>query len=490
MAVFKVVDPVTRIEGHLKVTLQIDNAVNGTVTNAWLAGNMFRGFENFLVGREPLDAAFITQRVCGVCPTAHAMSAVLAMDDAANVQATPNGTLMRNIIHGAEYFHSHILHSYHLALLDYIDMAQALGGALNKGPWAPTYGGDRRIGGADLDQLAGNYVAALAMRRKAHSVGAILAGKQPHAASIVGGGCTATPSAADISQMRTLVQEMKDFTINTYAPDMQMIFNTYYSDYFNLGAGSGKLLSYGIFRQGTGSTGNLLIKRGIYDGSSVQNIMDQNLIVEDISSSWYTGPEGLHPANGQTNQDASKAGGYSWLKAPRYKTNGTDADVYEVGPLARMVINGDYQAQISVADRELARPVETLKVVNAMLDWLDALEADPTGPSLVPCDTKPNTSGVGLTEAIRGAIGHWVSYDSNGKVGHYQIITPTCWNSSPIDSNGAHGTMEQALIGTPIQDADRPIEALRVIHSYDPCLACAVHVIGDDGKTIKNFIVE
>jgi hydrogenase large subunit len=201
MAVIKVVDPITRIEGHLKVTLEIDNAVNGTVTNAWLTGNMYRGFENFLVGRDPLDAALITQRVCGVCPTAHGISAVLAMDDAANVQATPKGVLMRNIIHGAEYFHSHILHSYHLALLDYIDMAIASGGALNKGPWAPTYGGDRRIGGADLDGLVGSYVDALAMRRKAHSVGAILAGKQPHAASIVGGGCTATPSAADIAQL-------------------------------------------------------------------------------------------------------------------------------------------------------------------------------------------------------------------------------------------------------------------------------------------------
>lgn len=489
MAVIKVVDPITRIEGHLKVTLEIDKAVNGTVTNARLTGNMFRGFENFLVGREPLDAALITQRVCGVCPTAHGIAAVLAMDDAANVQATPKGTLMRNIIHGAEYFHSHILHSYHLALLDYIDMANAMGGALNKGPWAPTYGGDRRIGGADLGRLAGNYVAALAMRRKAHSVGAILAGKQPHAASIVGGGCTATPSSADIARMRSLVQELRDFTIDVYTPDMQLVFNTYYSDYFSLGVGSGRLLSYGAFRQGTGSVGNLLMKRGIYDGSTVRPVMDHNLIVEDITASWYTGLDGLHPSKGQTKPEESKDGGYSWLKAPRYKTNGVKKDVYEVGPLARMVIGGDYPAQISVSDRELARTVEALKVLNAMLDWLDELEADPEGPSFIAYDPVSASKGIGLTEAIRGALGHWVSYDAKGKVAHYQIVTPTCWNSSPTDSNGVHGTMEQALIGTPIQNADLPIEALRVIHSYDPCLACAVHVIGDDGKTIKNFIV-
>ena len=206
-----VIDPVARIEGHLQVNLEIDG---GVITSAQLTGNMYRGFENFLVGQLPIDAPLITQRVCGVCPTAHGVASVLAIDDAARVQAPPNGRIMRNLIHGAEYLHSHLLHFYHLALQDYIDMPAGLdGAALNKGPWAPVYGGGRRIfddGGTaktHLDGLIVSYLGALEMRRKAHTVGAIIAGKQPHAASIIAGGCSAKLNSTDITNMTTLVTE-------------------------------------------------------------------------------------------------------------------------------------------------------------------------------------------------------------------------------------------------------------------------------------------
>jgi len=478
-----IVDPVSRVEGHLKVRLEIEG---GFVTDAEITGNMYRGFENFLVGQNPLDAPLITQRVCGVCPTAHAIASVLAIDDAAKVQAPHNGRIMRNLINGAEFLHSHFLHFYHLALQDYIDMA----GALNQGPWAPLYGGDRRITGTDLTNLIGSYLTALEMRRKAHTVGAIIAGKQPHAASIIAGGCSANLTSDDISAMTALLNEIKSFTENTYMPDLDLIFDTYYSDYKSLGAGSGKLLSYGVFRQGTGSTDNMLIGRGIYDGSNIIPIMEHNNILEDISRGWYTGSDNLHPLNGETNPDPSKVGGYSWLKAPRYKTDGINKEVYEVGPLARMVVNGDYPISISVADREKARGVENLKVVNAMLGWLNDIENTYglSSPSFIPYEVPPNTTGVGMTEAIRGALGHWVEYDANSKISHYQIITPTCWNASPRDGSGVMGTIEQALIGTPILDENEPVEAMRLIHSYDPCLACAVHVIRPKGK-IKEFIV-
>ncbi|MCK5188314.1 MAG: nickel-dependent hydrogenase large subunit, partial [Deltaproteobacteria bacterium] len=324
----------------------------------------------------------------------------------------------------------------------------------------------------------------------AHTVGAIIAGKQPHGASIIAGGCTANLTSDDISAMTALVNEIKSFTENTYIPDLDLVFDTYYSDYKSLGAGSGKLLSYGVFRQGTGSTDNMLIGRGIYDGSNIIPIMEHNNILEDISRGWYTGSDNLHPLNGETNPDPSKVGGYSWLKAPRYKTDGINKEVYEVGPLARMVVNGDYPISISVADREKARGVENLKVVNAMLGWLNDIENTYglSSPSFIPYEVPPNTTGIGLTEAIRGALGHWVEYDANSKISHYQIITPTCWNASPQDGDSIHGTIEQALIGISIADEDYPIEALRVIHSYDPCLACAVHVIRPKGK-IKQFIV-
>lgn len=490
-----IVDPVARIEGHLKVKLEIDT---GVISNAELTGNMYRGFENFLRKLLPIDAPLLTQRVCGVCPTAHAVAATLAIDDAAKVQAPENGRIMLNLINGAEFLHSHLLHFYHLALQDYIDMPAGLDGAtLNKGPWAPVYGQPQmRIyddGGAikaDLDGLIVSYLGALEMRRKAHTVGAIIAGKQPHAASIIAGGCSANLEPTDITNMTTLVTEIRDFIQNTYIPDLALVFDTYYPDYYSIGTGSGNLLSYGVFRQGTGSTSTMLIKRGIYDGSSVVPVMDHNNIVEDISAGWYTGSDNLHPANGETNPDPSKVGGYSWLKAPRYKTDGINKDVYEVGPLARMVVNGSYPANISVADREKARGVEALMVANAMLGWLTDIVANGlTEPSYIPYEVPPSTTGVGLTEAIRGALGHWVEYDAQGKIAHYQIITPTCWNASPQDADSVHGTIEQALIGVSVADESEPVEAMRVIHSYDPCLACAVHVVRPNG-TIKEFIVK
>ena len=480
-----IVDPVSRIEGHLKVKLVIEG---GVVTDAELTGNMYRGFETFMVGQLPIDAPLITQRVCGVCPTAHAVASVLALEDAAKVQAPHNGRIMRNLVNGAEFIHSHLLHSYHLALQDYIDMSGVDGGV---GPWGPLYGGDRRIVGPDLTSLIGSYLTALEMRRKAHTVGAIIAGKQPHAASIIAGGCSATLTSNDVSNMTALVNELKTFIETIYQPDLSLIFDTYYPDYYSIGAGSGKLLSYGVFRQGTGGTTNMLIKRGIYDGSSIVNVMDHNNIVEDVASGWYNGADDLHPANGVTAPDPGKAGGYSWLKAPRYKTDGANKEVYEVGPLARMVVNGDYAANISVADREKARGVEALLVVNAMLTWLDDIENTYglSGPSYIPYEVSPSTSGVGMTEAIRGALGHWVAYDANSKIAHYQIITPTCWNASPRDGDGTKGTIEQALIGISVLDETQPVEALRVIHSYDPCLACAVHVIRPKGE-IKEFIIQ
>jgi hydrogenase large subunit len=488
-----IVDPVARIEGHLKVRLEIDT---GVVSNAELTGNMYRGFENFLLKLLPIDAPLLTQRVCGVCPTAHAIAAALAIDDAARVQAPYNGRIMQNLINGAEFLHSHLLHFYHLALQDYIDMPSSTvvgAGVLDKGPWAPIYGGDRRVSLADTNTLTGHYVAALEMRRKAHTVGAIIAGKQPHAASIIAGGCSANLTQTDIDNMTTLVNEIKTFIQSSYIPDLDLLFDPvsgYYDDYNSIGTGSGNLLSYGVFRQGTGSTSTMLIKRGIYDGVGVVPVMDHNNIVEDISAGWYTGSDNLHPANGETNPDPSKVGGYSWLKAPRYKTDGINKDVYEVGPLARMVVNGSYPENISVADREKARGVEALLVADAMLTWLgDIVTNGLSEPSYIPYEVPPSTTGVGLTEAIRGALGHWVEYDAEGKIAHYQIITPTCWNASPQDADTVHGTIEQALIGLSVADENLPIEAMRVIHSYDPCLACAVHVVRPNG-TVKEFIVK
>ena len=256
------------------------------------------------------------------------------MDVAANVQPTPKGRLINNLIHGAEFLHSHILHSYTLMLQDYIDMPSIA--TFNQGPWAPLYGGDRRPSSGDTAALSGNYVAALTARRKAHTICAILGGKQPHAASFIGGGNSATPSSSDIATMTSLLNDIKTFITGKYIPDMNLLFapGGYYDDYLNIGVGSGKLLSYGVFPQGTDSVNTCLLKRGIYDGVNTVLVMDQNNIVEDVLYAWYTGVDNLQPFHGVTNpiitpstSPASpfpgKTNAYTWGKAPRYKTNGT-----------------------------------------------------------------------------------------------------------------------------------------------------------------------
>jgi hydrogenase large subunit len=251
-----------------------------------------------------------------------------------------------------------------------------------------------------------------------------------------------------------------------------------YSDYKEIGEGSGNLLSFGVFDLDNAGTQKLL-SRGIYTGGSVQTL-NLGRIREHVAYSWYSGRTSRPPATGVTApvDPDSKTAAYSWLKAPRY-----NSAPYEAGPLARMKVSNQYAGGISVMDRHLARAHEAKVVADAMNGWLTQLEQNLTGEVYTPYTTPTSGTGVGLTEAPRGALGHWVSVGSQ-KVSNYQVITPTCWNASPQDSNRVKGPMEQALIGTPISDPDRPVEALRVIHSFDPCLSCAVHVMRPKGKPV------
>jgi hydrogenase large subunit len=268
-----------------------------------------------------------------------------------------------------------------------------------------------------------------------------------------------------------------NFIDTTYIPDVEAIANIY-SDYKQVGRGSGNLLAFGVFDlNDTGTT--KLLSRGIYTGGRVQ-ALDLSRITEHVASSWYSGSTARPPASGQTTpvDPNTKTNAYSWLKAPRYNNA-----PYEAGPLARMVVSNKYSGGISVMDRHLARAYEAKAVGEAMSGWLTELEQNLTGAVYSSYTTPSSGSGIGLTEAPRGALGHWVSIGSS-RVSNYQIITPTCWNASPRDSAGIKGPMEQALIGTPIADPARPVEALRVIHSFDPCLSCAVHVMRPEGEPV------
>ncbi|MCX7779680.1 MAG: nickel-dependent hydrogenase large subunit [Negativicutes bacterium] len=450
-----VIDPVTRLEGHLKVMVEVDA---GKVVKAEVAGTLFRGFEKVLVGRDPRDAVFLTQRICGVCPADHATAAALALDEACQVEVPANGRVLRNLMLGGNYLQSHITHFYHLSLPDYVEMPEVV-------PFTPHYTGDFRLSKEAGEKLAAHYFAALNIRRKCHELVAQFGGKMPHLASIIAGGTSQNAKAERIAAARLLLKDISGFINTVYEDDVRLLASVY-KDYFQLGKGSGNLLTYGAFPLDAGG-GKKLFARGVYQGGAV-SALDPGQITEDVSHSWYTAKSGGRPADFSTQADADKAGAYSWVKAPRYQ-----GGVFEVGPLARMWMNGIYQNGISAMDRIVARMLEAKFMAVAMERWLD--ELDPAGPCETAVEIPYEAEGVGLTEAARGALGHWVKI-RGGRIERYEAVVPTTWNASPVDAAGKPGALEQALVGLEVPDADNPLPVIRVIHSFDPCLACAVHL--------------
>ena len=449
-------DPATRLEGHLKVQVQ-SNA--GRVTTAQSSGMMFRGFENLLIGKDPRDAAHITQRVCGVCPISHAMASCLAMEAVVGPAVPDNSRIIRNLILGSNYIQSHVLHFYHLALPSYIkgpDMP----------PWTPGYDIDLRFDAPANQLLWGHYVQALTVRRQAHEMGAILGGRLPHTVAFEFGGVTTVPNEAMLAKFKSYLDQVIAFVDNVYMADVDLLAARY-PDYCQIGRGYGNLLAYGVFDLNASGTSKLLARGRVVNASTEVRTVEPTSIIEQTKYSWYGPSSGLNPSQGVTQPSPDKADAYSWLKAPRYA-----GAPYELGPLARMWVNGDYRRGVSVMDRHQARARETSKIAHAMLDWLSQIQ--PSSPSFAAHAIPAMGSGIGLTEAPRGALGHWLAV-SNGVVASYQIVTPTCWNCSPRDDAGVPGPLEKALEGVPLADRTKPIEALRVVQSYDPCLSCAVH---------------
>jgi hydrogenase large subunit len=468
MATTFTIDPVTRIEGHLKLEVTVET-IDGKqqVIGAKSSGTMFRGFEKILIGHDPRDAVHITQRICGVCPVSHGLASSMTLENAFGATLTDNGRILRNLILGANFIQSHILHFYHLAALDYINTA----GILDIAPWSCRYETDDMVTGATAEALVTNYRTALIMRRKAHQMGAIFGGKLPCSPSLVPGGCTDIATGDKITAFSDLLGVIRNFVDNTFIPDVNAVAGVF-GDYYQIGQGCQNLLAYGVFDLDNAGTEKLL-KRGRYTTGSEETVDPAN-INEDVNHSWYSSATGLNPSAGQTEPDPDKADSYSWIKAPRY-----GGVVHELGPLARMYVNGDYTNGISVIDRLAARAHETKKIADQMAIWLGQLEVN--GISYTHTATPVTGSGIGLTEAPRGALGHWIDIDDS-KISRYQVVTPTAWNASPKDDNDEPGAIEQALIGTPVADITKPIEVLRVVHSFDPCLACSVHMLRPDQK--------
>lgn len=461
MATLKIVDPVSRIEGHMKLEVEIDQ---GVVTDAKASGTLFRGFENLLIGRVPEDAPLITQRICGVCPISHAQASVLALENISGWLPTTNGRILRNLVLGSNFIQSHILHFYLLSLVDFVPGPQTT-------PWIPAWDSDMRPG---LEGAMAHLPNALEARRQAHEMGAIFGAKLPHAATYVPGGLTAEITSKKINRFQAYLESLIEFIDNIYIPDVQLV-STVYPDYADIGVGPQNLLAFGVFEE---SDQSRLFQGGYMEkGDTLPSTnFNSNDITEHVTSSWYVSGPDLPPASGETIPQHPKGNAYSWLKAPRLFDK-----PFETGPLARMTINGNYAGGISALDRHMARAQETLLIAHSMLRWLGEISGGSGYDQGYEQTTGP---GQGLTEAPRGALGHWVDIGSDGRIERYQVITPTCWNTSPMDDLGVKGPLEQALIGTPILDEDQPIEALRVAHSYDPCLACAVHLVRPGKKNV------
>jgi hydrogenase large subunit len=466
-----VISPLTRIEGHLKIEVDVEG---GKVVDAKSSGTTYRGFENIMKNRDPRDASQITQRICGVCPTAHATASVRCLDNAFGVRPPSNGRIIRNLIFGSDYLMSHILHFYHLAALDYVK-------GPDTEPFIPRYEGDYRLD-SKINQVAvEQYVQALEIRRKCHEMVALFGGKAPIVAGMVAGGATEIPSLDKIVSLQWRLKEIVKFIDETYIPTVYLVAGAY-KDLFSVGVGCKNLLSYGVFPLDDEEK-NFLLKPGSYtEGKDLP--LDQTQIREYVKYSWYQGrTTGLHPSKGATEIELDKEGAYSFIKAPRYR-----GLPHEAGPMARMWMTNPVLSKhanrflgideskevrfrdlgekaFSILGRHAARAEEAKLVADAMEKWI--LEIKPGAPSWTPVRIPRDAEGVGLTEAPRGSLGHWISIKDR-KVDNYQVVAATIWNACPRDDNGNLGPIEQALVGTPVPDVKNPFNVVRVVRSFDP----------------------
>ena len=567
-----VVDPVTRIEGHLRVEAMLDDTNH--IHDAMSSGTMWRGIEVILQGRDPRDAWAFTERICGVCTTVHALASVRAVENALDIQVPPNADVIRNIMFLTQYVQDHVIHFYHLHALDWVDVVSALKAdpaatsalAQKVSPkWelsSPAYFSD--IAGtvkkfvesgqlgifqnaywghpayklppeANLMAVA-HYLEALKWQKEIIKIHTVFGGKNPHPNYLVGGVPSAIALQSDnainmerLNLIRDLIPRAIDIVENLYLPDLLAVAS-FYPEWTKIGGGLGNYMAYGDLPQnGIKDVSKFRIPRGIILNKNLAEVLpvdpaDQAQIQEEITHSWYKypgGQSGLHPYDGVTEPDYTgpqppynqldETKAYSWLKAPRWKGN-----AMEVGPLSRMLVGfasgrTDYkdvvmealgqlkvgpEALFSTLGRTAARGLETRLCAHWLQNEFDQLMANLKNGDSTTADTrywspetwKPESKGYGFTEAPRGALCHWIQIKDQ-KIANYQIVVPSTWNASPRDTKGQLGAYESALLGTPMADPKRPLEILRTIHSFDPCLACASHVIGPDGEKLAEIIV-
>jgi hydrogenase large subunit len=576
-----VVDPVTRIEGHLRI--EADTDPGGTITRASSSGTMVRGIEIILRGRDPRDAWAFAQRICGVCTLVHGIASVRAVEDALKYEIPPNAQLIRNLMIAAQYVHDHVMHFYHLHALDWVDVVASLKAdpkatselaqSISKyAKSSPGYFADvqarvkKFVAGGQLGIFANgywghpayllppeanlmavaHYLEALEWQRDVVQIHTIFGGKNPHPNFLVGGAPSAISTHVQqgivtsgfrggesgtalndigLQRIQNIINSMQSFVDQVYVPDTLAIAS-FYKDWGAIGEGLGNFMTYGDFPDKSMSDlASFKIPRGAILNRDLSKVYEVDLNAEDqiqefIAHSWYDysggKDKGLHPYVGETKLNYSGPKppyehldveqSYSWLKSPRWKGH-----AMEVGPLARMLVlvaTGNPQAKelvdmtlkhldvpvqalYSTLGRTAARTLETKMIADWMQGWYNQLVANIKAgdvrtfnetlwdPSTWPKEAK----GAGFTEAPRGGLAHWIVI-RDGKIANYQAVVPSTWNAGPRDTKGQDGAYEAALKGTKLANVEQPLEILRTIHSFDPCIACAVHVAGPNGEEL------
>jgi hydrogenase large subunit len=563
-----VVDPITRIEGHLRIEAQMDG---DRIAEAYSSGTMVRGIEIILRGRDPRDAWAFAQRICGVCTLVHGIASVRAVEDALNYEIPKNAQLIRNLMIGAQYVHDHVMHFYHLHALDWVDVVSALSAdpkatselaqsISNYSKSSPGYFADKQkkikdfVEAGQLGIFAkaywghpayklppeanlmavAHYLEALAWQRDVARLHTIFGGKNPHPNFLVGG----VPSPIDLnsdsainmarlSTVQGIITQMREFVDQVYVPDTLAIAS-FYKDWGAQGEGVGNFLCYGdLPENGIADPSSYLFPRGAILNRDLSTIHEVDLhamdeIQEYVAHSWYDyssgKTSGLHPYAGETEfnydgptppfEQLDVENSYSWMKSPRWKGN-----VMEVGPLARVLMmyaNGHEQTQelvnytlqtldvpvealFSTLGRTAARTLETKIVADNLQTWYDNLIGNiKSGDTRTfnevmwePSTWPKKAQGAGFMEAPRGGLAHWIVIEDE-KIANYQAVVPSTWNAGPRDAEGQAGPYEAALKGHQMVDPKQPIEILRTIHSFDPCIACAVHVTDPDGEELVN----
>lgn len=453
-----VINPITRISGFMEIEAFIEN---NTVVDAKTEGLLFRGFEKMLVGRNPFDAVYFTERICGICSTAHGMASTIALEKAMKIIPTEQGRYLRDIIHGCEFLQNHIRHFYQYTLPDFIRLPEDY-------PLYVTDHNDFRLPEEKNALIVKHYFESLDMSRQAHEMLAVLGGKAPHNHGVFIGGITTQASADKIIKIKSILSTIGRFISEKMIPDAYTI-GEYYQDYYYNGVGYGNLLSYGCFNN-YAELGTLYVDPLTYTEGIIQ-VFRPSGIAEKIEYSWYS-------EDSEPDMDKPKA--YSWVKAARY--NGMP---FETGPLARQWLSGEYRNGISTMDRIIARVLEAKKITEIIGVLLENIIPNVTVQK--EYSIPKAAEGEGLIDTTRGALGHWIKID-DGVISFYQIITPSVWNLSTRSGNNLKGTAEKALIGTIVQDSDNPVELGRIIRSFDPCISCATHVFSN-GKHIKTIKV-